>query len=352
MIRNAFVKTVRDVEDAVGAKLEDTATMAAAVNMSRLNAMLCNEGTQYLFTLPSLKERIASATVPDVRLPSYFAQSHPRVNLLNDDRASSVQVLEAMDEVSTDSGEESEDTTASFALRYMRSIVAWVPASRSVHSNLSKLVRSSIPATIHVVNSPPPVPSSVSPLDVIARNLPAAPEGHTRAKARVIMEELGIPEQVRGAVHSEAALMAFIHRARDRGEGSLVSSPAAHDLDDALQGTTGVIGSAVKCCWCCAWLAEHLARHTDPHQTFTFKFHVAGSHGRIGPWAPPTGVPSAVLEELRTVLQEKLSSALKLKTYDPKAEGVASDRRHGGPASTTTDEEIFMSYASNPAHDE
>ena len=131
-----------------------------------------------------------------------------------------------------------------------------------------------------------------------------------------------------------------------------LSVSAIKDIPATTQGTTGVIGSAVKCCWCCAWLAEHLARHTDPHQTFTFKFHVAGSHGRIDPWAPPTGVPSAVLEELTTVLQEKLSSALKLKTYDPTAEGVASDRRHGGPASTTTDEEIFMSYASNPAHDE
>ncbi|KAH9829115.1 uncharacterized protein C8Q71DRAFT_728316 [Rhodofomes roseus] len=73
-----------------------------------------------------------------------------------------------------------------FAFRYMLSVVVRIPASKNVRSRLS-LVRSDVPATIHIVNVPPPVATSVSTSDVPARNLPAAPEGHemdTRSRSR------------------------------------------------------------------------------------------------------------------------------------------------------------------------
>ena len=64
------------------------------------------------------------------------------------------------------------------------------------------------------------------------------------------------------------------------------------------------IGLSKKCCLCCALLAHALNdwRDREGNGGAYPRFLLAGSHGAIYPWLPPSGLPREVLEKIRNRL--------------------------------------------------
>jgi hypothetical protein len=91
-----------------------------------------------------------------------------------------------------------------------------------------------------------------------------------------------------------------------------------------------VIGVGKKSCLCCYWLAQLLGQPpNDP-------FLVAGTHGMVFPWTPPSfGTPDPILEQLEKRSILKLTEATEM-WIDSQV--VAPSSRQSSPASRSSDD--------------
>ncbi|KAF8414845.1 hypothetical protein L210DRAFT_852298 [Boletus edulis BED1] len=201
--------------------------------------------------------------------------------------------------------QEPGETQGQQVYRYLRTIVAWHTAVRSLTEDaaIAQVLRNLQIGLVEV----PPSSSTVLTLPQVSEALLARFPDMRKFGEDDLLTTLTTrySNKFTGCVHAEAALMGLVNyygaQLTRTGQGAETEIENAQQLRDLIQPVAeagnAVIAVSKKCCWCCDWLGGHLDA----------QFQLPGTHGLMFPWDPPVvGVDVSVLKTLEAKLWEEL----------------------------------------------